>query len=82
MKKKDVPQDGRFSKKPFTTDVCYVKNEEGKYEAIESEGWEVKNIALSNAWDDINEQIKEAKEEVLSGRKSNIYYYMIMQKIH
>ena len=77
MKKKDLPQDGRFSKKPFTTDVCYVKNENNKYEAVESEGWEVKNIALSNVWEDIHEQVAEAKEEVKRGEKSNIHYYMI-----
>jgi len=76
MKKKDLPQDPSGLKN-FTREVCYVKNSEGKYEADLSSGWSIKNEALDNAWDDINQQIESAKKEILAGEKSPIYFYFI-----
>ena len=76
MKKKDLPQD-ESALNEFTREVCYVKNSEGKYEADLSSGWDVKNEALDNAWNDINEQITEAKALIAAGKKSPIYYFFI-----
>jgi len=78
MKKKDIPQDPS-KLGDFTREVCYVKNNEGKYETALSSGWSVKNEALDNAWDDINKQVEEAREEVRQGHKSPIYYYFVVQ---
>ena len=72
MKKKDLPQD-----KGFIKEICYVKNSEGKYESDLSTGWDVKKEALDNAWDDINQQIEEAKKAIAAGEKSPIYYYFV-----
>jgi len=76
MKKKDLPQDPSALKN-FTREVCYVKNSEGKYEADLSSGWSVKNEALDNAWEDINQQIEEAKKAIIAGEKSPIYFYFV-----
>jgi hypothetical protein len=76
MKKKDLPQDDS-SLIGFTKEVCYVKNSEGKYESDLSSGWSVKNEALDNAWNDINEQIAEAKKAINTGEKSPIYYFFV-----
>ncbi|MGB0886642.1 MAG: hypothetical protein ACPGSL_00855 [Vicingaceae bacterium] len=76
MKKKDLPQDDSGLKN-FTREVCYVKNSEGKYESDLSSGWSVKNEALDNAWEDINEQIIAAKKAVTAGEKSPIYFFYI-----
>lgn len=76
MKKKDLPQDAS-GLKDFTREVCYVKNSDGKYEADLSSGWSVKNEALDNAWEDINQQIEDAKKAIISGEKSPIYYYFV-----
>jgi hypothetical protein len=78
MKKKDIPQDPS-KLGDFTREVCYVKNNEGNYEAALSSGWSVKTDALDNAWDDINNQVEEARKEVIEGRKSPIYFYFIIQ---
>ena len=78
MDKKDIPQDPS-ALKVMTREVYYVKNSEGKYETGLSSGWSVKNEALDNAWDDINEQVEEAKKAVLDGNKSPIYYYFTLQ---
>jgi len=76
MKKKDLPQDPSGLNK-FTREVCYVKNSDGKYETNLSSGWSIKNEALDNAWDDINQQIESAKKAFLAGEKSPIYFYFI-----
>ncbi|GLU56756.1 hypothetical protein Dfri01_62170 [Dyadobacter frigoris] len=75
MKKEDLPQDpGALAN--FTREVCYVKNQDGKYETALSEGWDVKKEALDNAWVDVNERIEEARQGVISGEKSPVYYFM------
>lgn len=75
MKKSELPQDeGHLVN--FTREVCYVKNDEGKYEADLSKGWQVKNDALDNAWNDINDRIEKAKNAVLTNEASPIVYFM------
>lgn len=78
MKKTDIPQD-KSALENFTKELCYAKDEEGKYSTALSEGWEVKKAALDNAWDNINEQIEDARLQVQNGSKSPIYYFMIKQ---
>lgn len=78
MKKKDIPQD-KTHLTTFTREVLYAKNEEGHYEKLLSEGWNVKNDALNNAWDDLNEQIEQAKQDVYDGKTSPIEYFMKLQ---
>lgn len=54
-----------------------MKNKEGKFTTGLSSGWEVKASALENAWEDVHQQMDEAKELVLKGKKSPIYFLMI-----
>lgn len=78
MKKSELPQDaGHLAN--FTREVCYVKNEEGKYQAELSVGWEVKSDALDNAWGDIEDRIKEARTDVKNGKLSPIAYFMELE---
>lgn len=75
MKKEDLPQDpGALDK--FTREVCYVKNDQGKYETALSKGWEVKKQALDSAWEEVNERVEEARKAVANGEKSPVYYFM------
>jgi hypothetical protein len=75
MKKEDLPQDpGALDK--FTREVCYVKNDNGKYETALSRGWEVKKEALDSAWVEVNERIEDARQAVIKGEKSPVYYFM------
>lgn len=75
MKKEDLPQDpGALDQ--FTREVCYVKNDAGKYETALSRGWEVKKEALDSAWVDVNIRIEEARQAVIRGEKSPVYYFM------
>jgi hypothetical protein len=75
MKKEDLPQDESALKK-VTRELCYVKNDDGKYTTDLSTGWEVKKEALDSAWDDIKERVEEARIAVKNGEKSPIYYFM------
>ena len=75
MKKQDLPQD-KSALDNFTREVCYVKNEAGNYETDLSTGWEAKKVALDNAWDDINDRIKEAQHNVRAGKSSPIAFFM------
>lgn len=78
MEKKDIPQDSS-ALKSMTREVYYVKNSDGKYETGLSSGWSVKNEALDNTWEDIKEQVEDAKKAVLNGDKSPVYYYFTLQ---
>ena len=75
MKKEEVPQD-HSALVGHTRDVCYVKDSNGKYVTDLSTGWNVKKDALDNAWDDINEGVKEAANDVKNGKISPVYYFM------
>jgi hypothetical protein len=75
MKKEEVPQD-HSALVGHTRDVCYVKDKDGKYTTDLSTGWNVKKDALDNAWDDINERVKEAALAVKNNEMSPVYYFM------
>lgn len=75
MKKNELPQDVS-ALKDFTREVCYVKNEDGKYETGLSEGWDVKSVALNNAWEEINRRTQDARDKVLKGEASPVLYYL------
>jgi hypothetical protein len=75
MKKDQLPQD-KSALENVTRELCYVKDEDGKYTTGLSSGWDVKKDALDNAWDDIRERVKEAADLVKRGEKSPVYYYM------
>jgi hypothetical protein len=75
MKKEDLPQEpGALSR--LTRELCYVKNEEGKYETALSKGWDIKKEALDSAWDEVNERVEAARKAVANGEKSPVYYFM------
>lgn len=75
MKKKDVPQDKGLMEGRFE-DVCYAMDENGNYVQVLSSGWEPKNDAMRQAWEEINMVIEEARQEVISGKQSPLYFFM------
>ena len=75
MKKEDLPQEpGALSR--LTRELCYVKNEDGKYETALSKGWDIKKEALDSAWVEVNDRVEEARKAVVRGEKSPVYYFM------
>ncbi len=57
-------------------DLCYAIDEKGKYVQVFSTGWEPKNAAMKQAWDEIEEKVEQTRQKVLEGKVSPIAYYM------
>ena len=75
MKKEETPQD-KSALNNISSELYYVKNSDGTYDTSSSTGWNIKQEALDDAWDEIHEDVQNARKEVEQGRKSPIYYYM------
>ncbi len=76
MKKDHVPQDGDNMLEGAVKKVVYAVDQDGTYQKVSSEGWEPENIALSQAWEVINEKVEQARTDVAEGRLSPIAYHM------
>lgn len=76
MKIKDIPQD-KSALENFTREVCYAKDENGKYQTALSEGWNIKKEALDTTWEQIEKDLLAAYEDYQKGFKSPVYFYMI-----
>ena len=57
-------------------DLCYAVDEKGKYVQVFSTGWEPKNAAMKQAWEEIREKVENTRQKVLEGKVSPIAYYM------
>ncbi|AVM55891.1 hypothetical protein [Capnocytophaga sp. oral taxon 864] len=79
MKETELPQE-KGALQDFT-ELCYVTDDEGNYTTLSSWGWEVKSIALEASLSRLQEQIDEAKADVLAGHKSPIVYYMLLNRM-
>ena len=76
MKKEEVPQDDRNLLEGKVKDVYYVLDENGRYVQALSTGWEPKNIVITQAWEEIKSQTESARQAVLNGEFSPLYYHM------
>jgi hypothetical protein len=76
MKRDQVPQDDANLMEGRSREVCYAVDEEGDYVRVLSTGWEPKNTALLQAWEQIDEQAKEAYRLVRAGRVSPLAFFM------
>jgi hypothetical protein len=76
MKIEDVPLDGKYLKEDdIVRNVDYATDSEGKYHAVSSIGWEVKNDALELALDEVNERCQEILEKIKRGESSPLEYH-------
>lgn len=77
MNIKDVPNDREnFKGKSDMRKLVYATNDDGSYTNVNSEGWEVENMATRQAWDAVEEELKEIIQQVKAGTLSPIAYYM------
>jgi len=76
MNKKDVPQDLYYFKDNVIRDVMYAVDENGHYTPVISDGWSVKNDALSAVWDDIREDCEKIRQRVLAKEVSPLAYHI------
>ena len=81
MKKSEIPQDHSKLEDKNIREMNYAVDKDGKYTTGLSTGWEPKSIALDLTIENLNEQIEEARQEVIQGKKSPIYYFMWLSKM-
>ncbi|MEC5142360.1 hypothetical protein [Chitinophaga sp. 212800010-3] len=76
MKKEEVPQDGDNLHQGTFKQIMYAVDNSGNYVQVQSAGWEPENIALGQAWEEVNERVKQARARVEAGEISPVVYYM------
>jgi len=78
MNKDEVPQDKKIihGQDNSLVKVLYVTDKSGNYETTKYAGWEAENLAMSQAWEDIDEKIEATRQRVIAGELSPIAYYM------
>jgi len=74
MKKEDVPQQGGLN--AGCREISYAVDGCGHYSLEQSEGWEAKNIALRQAWEAIDAQLRLVLADFRAGKCSPLAYHM------
>ncbi|MDR0835744.1 MAG: hypothetical protein LBN11_04075 [Tannerella sp.] len=75
MKEQDVPQDLQYFKDKVIRDVMYAVDEDGQYKPVISDGWSVKNDALSVVWDEIKEECEAIRKKVENKELSPLSFH-------
>jgi hypothetical protein len=75
MKKDEIPQDHSALVNHFR-ELCYAKDNDGSYTTGLSTGWDVKAVALEQAWEEIKLRIQETIASIEQGKKSPLAYFM------
>ncbi|MGX5817797.1 hypothetical protein ACWKWU_06360 [Chitinophaga lutea] len=76
MKKDEVPQDGDNLHHGTFKQLFYAVDASGDYTAVNSVGWEPENVALGQAWEEVERRVEEVRKQVEAGERSPIAYYM------
>ncbi|ASZ14576.1 hypothetical protein KTO58_00945 [Chitinophaga pendula] len=76
MKKEEVPQDSNNMHDGAFKQLMYAVDHSGQYVPVSSAGWEPENVAMQQAWDEINDRVNIAHQKVTAGEISPIAYYM------
>ena len=74
MKLEDVPQDPGMGGE--LSEVCYAVDDRGRYVIAPSLGWEPKNVANSQAWQEVEQRTLEALDRVRAGDASPLFFHM------
>ena len=56
-------------------------DKDGNYVKELSKGWEPKNIVNQIAWDQIQDQMEEARQKIIEGKASPILYFMVKHQM-
>lgn len=77
MKQEDIPQDDSPLVNHFR-ELCYAKDNTGHYTTGLSTGWEVKSIALAQAWEDIRLRAEQTLNEIHQGKATPLAYFLAL----
>ncbi|MDO4881163.1 MAG: hypothetical protein Q3983_07775 [Capnocytophaga sp.] len=62
-------------------ELYYATDQNGNYTTVLSAGWEVKDTALQASLSHIEEQLEEAKRQIIAKEKSPIVFFMIKNRM-
>lgn len=74
MRKEDVPQDEGMNR--GLREIAYAVDEQGRYVKVPSLGWEPKNVANAQAWEEITAEVATQLRLIRAGRRSPIAYHL------
>lgn len=75
MRSDEVPQDNSVTYAGHKK-VLYAQNAAGDYISVQSSGWEVEEAATCDAVAEYAQLAEQARQEVLAGEKSPLYFHM------
>lgn len=75
MRADEVPQD-KSSTYAGHKKLLYAEGEDGRYQGVQSTGWEVEATATRDAVAQFSRWAEEARAEVRAGKKSPLYFHM------
>ena len=76
MNSDEVPQDkDDFKGRSLVKKVVYA-TDNGDYTKVQSQGWDIEIQATKQAWEDIEFELANIKQQVLQGKLSPVAYYM------
>lgn len=81
MKKNEVPQDDSPLKSKNINELVYAVNDDGKFESVQSTGWEAKSIVQYNNLEVLDERTQQALADVKAGKISPIVYFMELNRM-
>ena len=76
MNKEQVPQDEENLNEGKLAKLYYATDEKGHYVKVNSIGWEPETVAMQQAWDVVNNEVEDAREQVIKGKASPLLYYL------
>ena len=80
MKIKDIPQD-KADSLAGESKVIYAESEAGRIESSETSGWEVEEIVLGQALDEIKRLTRDAYARAVQGKTSPLEFHMYRQRM-
>jgi len=76
MNQQQVPQDKENLNEGKLAKLYYATDEKGHYVKVNSIGWEPETVAMQQAWDVVNDDVKDAVKLVREGKASPLLYHI------
>ena len=80
MKVKDIPQDNNSSMQGETK-LVYARSDNGKIQSAQTSGWDVEELVLEQALDEVHRLAREAYVRAAAGRTSPLEFHMYNQRM-
>lgn len=77
MNLNEVPQDSLdYKDRDKVHKLMYAVDKDGHYTGVTSAGWEAENVAMKEAWEDIEKSLLDTLIAVKAGKESPLSYHM------